>query len=178
MTEKPHSIFRILRPSIARGENGDETYYTNPDRTILALEAMAAGTVSNIGFAKDMQRVIQQAVKKVNPRAYHPQMLIEYGGPFKNKIDEYDTILSDVRSTLIFGIAGIVALLTFYFRQPLAAFFCGCSAGDGLDLGVCDYVLGYRQFEYHDGFPICDFVWAGDRFWHSHVCAISRSSHG
>lgn len=113
-------------------DNGDGTYYTNSDRTILALEAMAAGTVSNIGFAKDMQRVIQQAVKKVNPRAYHPQMSIEYGGPFKNKIDEYDTILSDVRSTLIFGVVGIVALLTFYFRQPLAAFFVAIPLAMGL----------------------------------------------
>ena len=124
--------FSDIESKYRTADNGDETYYTNPDRTILALEAMAAGTVSNIGFAKDMQRVIQQAVKKVNPRAYHPQMLIEYGGPFKNKIDEYDTILSDVRSTLIFGVMGIVALLTFYFRQPLAAFFVAVPLAMGL----------------------------------------------
>lgn len=124
--------FSDIESKYRTADNGDETYYTNSDRTILALEAMAAGTVSNIGFAKDMQRVIQQAVKKVNPRAYHPQMLIEYGGPFKNKIDEYDTILSDVLSTLIFGVMGIVALLTFYFRQPLAAFFVAIPLAMGL----------------------------------------------
>lgn len=124
--------FSDIESKYRTADNGDETYYTNPDRTILALEAMAAGTVSNIGFAKDMQRVIQQAVKKVNPRAYHPQMLIEYGGPFKNKIDESDTIWSDVRSTLIFGVMGIVALLTFYFRQPLAAFFVAIPLAMGL----------------------------------------------
>jgi len=124
--------FSDIEAKYRTADNGDETYYTNSNRTILALEAMAAGTVSNIGFAKDMQRVIQQAVKKVNPRAYHPQMSIEYGGPFKNKIDEYDTILSDVRSTLIFGVMGIVALLTFYFRQPLAAFFVAIPLAMGL----------------------------------------------
>ena len=124
--------FSDIESKYRTADNGDETYYTNSDRTILALEAMAAGTVSNIGFAKDMQRVIQQAVKKVNPRAYHPRMLIEYGGPFKNKIDEYDTILSDVFSTLIFGVVGIVALLTFYFRQPLAAFFVAIPLAMGL----------------------------------------------
>ena len=124
--------FSDIEAKYRTADNGDETYYTNPDRTILALEAMAAGTVSNIGFAKDMQWVIQQAVKKVNPRAYHPRMSIEYGGPFKNKIDEYDTILSDVRSTLIFGVMGIVALLTFYFRQPLAAFFVAIPLAMGL----------------------------------------------
>ena len=115
--------FSDIESKYRTADNGDETYYTNSDRTILALEAMAAGTVSNIGFAKDMQRVIQQAVKKVNPRAYHPRMLIEYGGPFKNKIDEYDTILSDVFSTLIFGVVGIVALLTFYFASHWRLFF-------------------------------------------------------
>ncbi len=124
--------FSDIESKYRAAENGDETYYTNSNRTILALEAMAAGTVSNIGFAKDMQGVIQQAVKKVNPRAYHPRMSIEYGGPFKNKIDEYDTILSDVRSTLIFGVVGIVALLTFYFRQPLAAFFVAIPLAMGL----------------------------------------------
>lgn len=124
--------FSDIESKYRTAENGDETYYINSDRTILALEAMAAGTVSNIGFAKDMQRVIQQAVKKVNPRAYHPRMSIEYGGPFKNKIDEYDTILSDVFSTLIFGVVGIVALLTFYFRQPLAAFFVAIPLAMGL----------------------------------------------
>ena len=124
--------FSDIESKYRTANNGDGTYYTNPDHTILALEAMAAGTVSNIGFAKDMQKVIQQAVKKVNPRAYHPQMLIEYGGPFKNKIDEYDTILSDVLSTLIFGVVGIVALLTFYFRQPLAAFFVAIPLAMGL----------------------------------------------
>lgn len=103
--------------------NGHDAYYVNPDRTILALEAKAAGTVSNIGFATEMKRVIQAAINKLNPRHYHAEMLIEYGGPFKNKIDEYDTILRDVRSTAIVAVLGIGVLLMLYFRQPWAAFF-------------------------------------------------------
>lgn len=116
-------------------KNGDDTYYTNPDHTILALEARAAGTVSNIGFATEMKRVIQAAIDKLNPRHYHPEMLIEYGGPFKNKIDEYDTILRDVRSTAIVAVLGIIALLTFYFRQPWAAFFVALPLVMGLVWG-------------------------------------------
>lgn len=103
--------------------NGQDAYYVNPDRTILALEAKAAGTVSNIGFATEMKRVIQAAIDKLNPRHYHAEMLIEYGGPFKNKIDEYDTILRDVRSTAIVAVLGIGVLLMLYFRQPWAACF-------------------------------------------------------
>ena len=115
--------------------NGNDAYYANPDRTILALEAKAAGTVSNIGFATEMKQVIQAAIDKLNPRHYHAEMLIEYGGPFKNKIDEYDTILRDVRSTAIVAVLGIVALLTLYFRQPWAAFFVALPLVMGLVWG-------------------------------------------
>ncbi len=115
--------FSDIEAKYRGAEEGDETYYTNRDRTILAVEAMAAGTVSNIGFAKEMHNKLKEAANKLVPLSYHPQMVIEYGGPFKNKIDEFDTILSDIKSTLIFGLIGVVIILTIYFRQPLAAFF-------------------------------------------------------
>jgi len=115
--------FSDIEAKYRGAEEGDETYYTNRDRTVLAVEAMAAGTVSNIGFAKAMHNKLKEAVSKVGPLSYHSQMTIEYGGPFKNKIDEYDTILSDIKSTLVLGIIGVVLILTIYFRQPLAAVF-------------------------------------------------------
>ena len=115
--------FSDIEAKYRNTDDGDETYYTNRDRTILAVEAMAAGTVSNIGFAKEMHNKLKEAVNNVGPMSYHPQMTIEYGGPFKNKIDEFDTILSDIKSTLLFGLFGVVLILTLYFRQPLAAFF-------------------------------------------------------
>lgn len=115
--------FSDIEAKYQGAEEGDDTYYTNRDRTILAIEAMAAGTVSNIGFAKEMHGKLKEAANKLVPLSYHPQMVVEFGGPFKNKIDEFDTILSDIKSTLIFGLLGVVLILTVYFRQPLAAFF-------------------------------------------------------
>jgi len=114
------------------GKDGHEVYYTNPDSTIVALEAVASGTVSNIGFGKEMYSAIQQAVNKLDPKSYAKDMRVSYGGTFKNKIDEYDVILSDIKSTLIYGVVGVVLLLTFYFRQPLAAFFVAIPLTMGL----------------------------------------------
>ena len=124
--------FSDIEAKYQGGGNGDDTYYTNPSRTILALEAMAAGTASNIGFAKEMYDVVKGAVANLDPVSYHRDMLIDYAGPFKNKIDEYDVILSDITSTLIYGVIGVVLLLTFYFRQPLAAFFVALPLAMGL----------------------------------------------
>lgn len=105
------------------GDGEADPYYTDPEKTIVALEVEAAGTVSNVGFTKEMYRVMQDAVAKLGPADYHPSMFVEFGGTYKNKIDEYDVIINDVRSTLIYGVIGVVLILTFYFRQPLAAVF-------------------------------------------------------
>lgn len=115
--------FSDIEKKYEEERNGKDPFYSNPERTIVALEVLAAGTVSNIGFAKDMYDVIRGAVRKLNPSAYHPEMVVEYGGPFKNKIDEYEVILGDIKSTLVYGVVGVIVLLTFYFRQPLAVLF-------------------------------------------------------
>ncbi|MDA0747942.1 MAG: MMPL family transporter [bacterium] len=103
--------------------DGHEVYYTNPDSSIVGIEVVASGTVSNIGFAKEMYSAIQRAVQELKPETYHPRMTVSYGGTFKNKIDEYDVIWHDIKSTLLVGVIGVVLILTFYFRQPLAVFF-------------------------------------------------------
>ena len=126
------------------GNRGHEVYYTNPDSTIVAVEVMASGTVSNIGFSKEMYSVLEDAVHKLKPMSYHPDMLVSIGGSFKNKIDEYDTILDDIKSTVIFGFVGVVLLLTFYFRQPLAVFFVAIPLVMGLTwaFAVTYWVIG------------------------------------
>ncbi len=122
----------------------EEAYYVNPDSTILALEVSAAGTVSNIGFTKEMHNAVRGAVAKLNPQSYHPNMVIEYGGTFKNKIDEFDVILNDIKSTLIYGVVGVVFILTLYFRQPLAVFFVGIPLTMGLSwaFAITYWVIG------------------------------------
>ncbi|MFH1567965.1 MAG: MMPL family transporter [Gemmatimonadota bacterium] len=98
----------------------EDPYYVNGDRHLLALTVAAAGTASNVGFGRQMEAALRQAVAHLDPTSYATDMRIDYGGSFRNKIDEYDTIRHDVTSTLIYGILGVVLLLTVYFRQPLA----------------------------------------------------------
>ena len=130
--EEDELDFSDIEEKYEEDRNGEDPYYSNPERSIVALELVAAGTVSNIGFAKDMYDVVRDAVSSMDPSSYHLGLVVEYGGPFKNKIDEYDVILGDIKSTLIYGVVGVVLLLTFYFRQPLAVFFIAIPLTMGL----------------------------------------------
>ena len=151
--EEEELDFSDIEKKYEEERNGKDPFYSNPERTIVALEVLAAGTVSNIGFAKDMYDVIRGAVRKLNPSAYHPEMVVEYGGPFKNKIDEYEVILGDIKSTLVYGVVGVIVLLTFYFRQPLAVLFIAIPSDDESDVGFCDYLLDRRESEHDDRLP-------------------------
>ena len=116
--------FSDIEAKYGAGDNGSrESFYVSEDSSIVALEAVAAGTVSNIGFTKEMYAAVQKAVEELDPTSYSADMVVEYGGTFKNKIDEYEVILSDIKSTLVYGVIGVVLILTFYFRQPMAVFF-------------------------------------------------------
>lgn len=78
------------------------------------------------------------------PRSYSSDMVVEFGGTFKNKIDEYEVILHDIKSTLVYGVIGVVLILTFYFRQPLAVFFVSVPLVMGLfwAFAVTYWVIG------------------------------------
>lgn len=142
--DKPTELdFSDIEAKYTGGSDADP-YFTDPEKTIVALEVEAAGTVSNVGFTKKMHRVMQEAVAKLGPEQYHPTMFVEYGGTYKNKIDEYDVIIDDVKSTLIYGVIGVVLILTAYFRQPLAAFFVAIPLVMGLiwSFAITYFVIG------------------------------------
>ena len=107
------------------GDGADDPYFTDPNKTIVALEVEAAGTVSNVGFTKKMHRVMQDAVAKLEPADYHPTMFVEYGGTYKNKIDEYEVIIGDVSSSGLIGLSAVCLLIALYFRRLVAVLIIG-----------------------------------------------------
>ena len=69
--EEDELDFSDIEEKYEEDRNGEDPYYSNPERSIVALELVAAGTVSNIGFAKDMYDVVRDAVSSMDPSSYH-----------------------------------------------------------------------------------------------------------
>ena len=103
----------------------EEAYYTSPEHTLLAIRFNAAGAATNLSFARQFFTTIENVVHQIGPQNYDSNMHISYGGTIKNRLDEYDVIRHDITSTLLYGTLGVVLILVFYFKQPLAAIFIG-----------------------------------------------------
>jgi predicted RND superfamily exporter protein len=98
----------------------DSQYYTSQDEKILIMVIQPQGVTSDMSFVRRAHAKIEALVKAQPPGDYDANMRVSVGGTFKNRLDEYDTVIRDVTSSsVIVGIA-LVVLLALYFRHPVA----------------------------------------------------------
>ncbi|MFQ5459011.1 MAG: MMPL family transporter, partial [Myxococcota bacterium] len=122
--------FRELRSSFDdiekkyMGGSQDE-YFTSKDRKIYMLSLYPNGQSTDVEFAKSMLSEVDAIVKRVNEERFGGAIQIEYGGTFKNAIDDYETIINDVERATLITATGLILLLTIIFRQPLIVFLLG-----------------------------------------------------
>ena len=103
---------------------GDE-YFSSEDGRTIALDIYPNGISSNMGFVRQVRSEVQRLIDRVDPGLYDAEMVVEYAGQFQNRINEYDALIEDVLGTLLYGLIGVILLVTIYFREPMTAFFLG-----------------------------------------------------
>ncbi|MDT8340325.1 MAG: MMPL family transporter [Longimicrobiales bacterium] len=92
-------------------------YFTNPDSTVLVVEVAAARESVDLDFSRALLEEVQGIVAAEGPERYAADMEVYFGGNIKNRIDEYDTLRSDIFGTAAYGLAGVFLLMVLYFRS-------------------------------------------------------------
>jgi uncharacterized protein len=90
-------------------------YHVNADSTLMVMDVYPTGTSGNVGFARKLLAEVRGIIAETNPSRYHPQLTVECGGNFKNKIDEYETILGDILNKALPGLLSIILLIMIFF---------------------------------------------------------------
>jgi len=119
-------------------------YYTNPDSTVLVIEVAAAQESVDIDFSRAMLSAVREIVEGADPQAYAPDLEVFYGGNIKNRIDEYETLRSDIFGTALYGVAGVFLLLVLYFRTLTAPLLIAITLAASLSwtFGVTYLLIG------------------------------------
>jgi predicted RND superfamily exporter protein len=102
-----------------------DEYFTSKDRRTFMIALYPKGQSTDVEFARSMLAKVDAIVKRVNDEKFDGKMQIEYGGTFKTAIDDYATIISDVRRATLITVVALVLLLTLMFRQPLIVLLLG-----------------------------------------------------
>lgn len=96
-------------------------FYTNADSTVLVIKVFPSGSNSDLGFIRAMFEEVRDIVDAAGPENYDPGMTIYYGGNFKNRLDEFEVLKSDVFGTAVYGLIGVFLLIALYFRRLVGA---------------------------------------------------------
>jgi predicted RND superfamily exporter protein len=98
-------------------------YYQSKDGQILILIVYPSGVTSDISFARRIYNEIVALVSEDDLQHLSPDIKVSVGGTFKNRLDEFDTVIRDVKTSAFWAGLGIFLLITLYFRHILSFFF-------------------------------------------------------
>lgn len=96
-------------------------YYTDPDSTVLVVEVFPTQGSVDLDYSRAMLEDVQGVVEATNPRDYASDLQVFYGSNIKNRIDEYETVRSDILGTALYGVGGVFLIILLYFRSFTAA---------------------------------------------------------
>jgi len=121
-----------------------QRFMINEEKTIMVIKIFPESSYRNIAFARSFYNEISFIVKSDPPEEFEPSLFVEYGGNFKNKIDEYEVIIKDVRSTALIGLSAVFLLIMLYFRRFFVGFFIGLPLAMSLlwTFGLAYLVIG------------------------------------
>lgn len=119
-------------------------YYTNADSSVLVIRIFPSESNTNLTFIRNMLAEVQRVVKATDLASYAPDMRVYYGGNFKNRLDEYETIRSDIFGTAAYGLGGVFMLIMLYFRRLVGALLISITLFYSLawTFGITYFVLG------------------------------------
>lgn len=92
-------------------------YYTNDDSTVMVIKIYPSESNTSLDFVASMVKEVQGIVAGANPTQYAQDLQVYYGGNFKNRLDEYELVKSDIMGTAIYGFGGVFLLIIIYFRR-------------------------------------------------------------
>ncbi|NKB68820.1 MAG: MMPL family transporter [Candidatus Latescibacteria bacterium] len=133
----------------AKYSNGETTelekhYYLTNEKNAVILQLYPVGAVTDVKFGKKLLDEIERKIAAIGPENFDPSIRYIFKGSHKNSANQYDIIMQDLKSTAVYAIVGVLALIALYFRQVLAAFFVALPLLMSLSwtFGVTYWVIG------------------------------------
>ncbi len=119
-------------------------YFRNKEKTLYSLFVLAQGTDTSIAFNKRFYESVEPcALKWLGSLKGERPNGIYFAGKAKNRVDEYRTLIRDLKIAGVISITAIVLLLVFYFRSLSAPFlvFAPLTIGLVAAFGVTFYLV-------------------------------------
>jgi uncharacterized protein len=136
--------FSDIEAKYKSDDSGKRDGWASEDGTRRLVKFFPLAQSANVGKSRELINMSKAEVAAQDPARYHPDMVVFYGGEYKNRMVEYDVIVNDIVSTAALAIGAIIILISLYFRQWFAFLFIGFPLIAGLSwtFGITTLAIG------------------------------------
>lgn len=128
-----------------KSQRRERVYYTTEDGHTLLLILKPSGLGGDLAALRDFSgRVLRIAEEEVRPADYHESIDVGVAGPIQSRIDEYASIMRDLKSSAAWAGTLILLVIVVYFRAPFAplAVLYPLVLGISVAFAIAQVVLG------------------------------------
>ncbi|MBX7148082.1 MMPL family transporter [bacterium] len=98
-------------------------YFEDPDLQYTIAIVWPKGSMTNIDFAKKSYLELQQIVDGQDVKRFDPNLKATIGGEYRNKVDEFESVKSNLFGSSTLSTLAICILLFVFFRRVGAVFY-------------------------------------------------------
>ena len=92
-------------------------YLASDDGYSLTMVVRFGRSSADLQATDQLLEQVRETADSLKPRAYHPEMTVDFGGGLVNRQQTYNTILSDIQTSALFTLGGLFLVIALYFRR-------------------------------------------------------------
>ena len=101
----------------------ERNYYLTAEKNGVILRLYPTGVITDRDFTNRLLSRLDQLIATIDPQSFHPSLVTNFKGSFKNANTQYNVVVGDLKETALYAFLGVLLLISIHFRQVLSPLF-------------------------------------------------------
>jgi uncharacterized protein len=138
-------IEKKYEDQLAFAQRFPEGYFESADGKSLAVIVRRRGLAFSVNENEALVDVVERTAKELDPKRYHPELVVGLGGDVKNIIEEHHSLVEDLITASVIVSVLLAAVVVGYYRRWRAIWVVGIPVlvGTCWTFGLSHFLIGY-----------------------------------
>ncbi|HAY45184.1 MAG TPA: hypothetical protein DCY55_02750 [Gammaproteobacteria bacterium] len=99
--------------------------FTDESGELAILNILPSGSTTGMGQSRRLLDEVEARVASFDLSEYHPGMTVKIGGRVRNRVEEFDAVITDLKNSAFWSIGAIFMAMLLFYRRVLALVYIG-----------------------------------------------------
>jgi uncharacterized protein len=105
--------------------NSARKLFTDETGELAILNILPSGSTTGMGQSRRLLDDVEDRVASFDLPSYHPEMTVKIGGRVRNRVEEFDAVITDLKNSAFWSIGAIFLAMLLFYRRLLALVYIG-----------------------------------------------------